>query len=133
MMASYHFMNIDWTLTVDMNKEKNYRYFLSLSEYLTGEYVRDETKKQATTTITIKFGNVSVGDIVALLLSWATPGGPRSLSAPWDILNSIPLNNLAIVIAIPDDKSKRNTITVKYPVTLTSLTNRRKRIRASMK
>lgn len=116
MMASYHFMNIDWTLTVDMNNNNSYRYFLSLSEYLTGEYVRDEAKKQ--TTITIKFGNVSVGDIVALLLSWATPGGPRSLSAPWDILNSIPLNNLAIVIAIPDDKSKRNTITVKYPVNL---------------
>jgi len=114
MMAFYNFMNIDWTLIVDMNNNKNYRYFLSLSEYLTGEYVYDEAKKQ--TTITIKFGNVSVGDIVALLLSWATPGGPRSLSAPWDILNSIPLNNLAIVIAIPDDKSKRNTITVKYPV-----------------
>jgi len=81
MMAAYNFMNIDWTLTVDMNNDKSYRYFLSLSEYLTGEYVRDEAKKQ--TTITIKFGNVSVGDIVALLLSWATPGGPRSLSAPW--------------------------------------------------
>ena len=116
MMASYHFMNIDWTLTVDMKNDSDYRYFLSLSEYLTGEYVRDEEKKQ--TTITIKFGNVSVGDIVALLLSWATPGGPRSLSAPWDILNSIPLNNLEIVITIPDDKAKRNTIAVKYPVDL---------------
>jgi len=116
MMASYHFMNIDWTLTVDMKDNSNYRYFLSLSEYLTGEYVRDEVKKQA--TITIKFGNVSVGDIVALLLSWATPGGPRSLSAPWDILNSIPLNNLEIVITIPDDKAKRDTIAVKYPADL---------------
>jgi hypothetical protein len=116
MMASYHFMNIDWTLTVDMNADDNYRYFLSLSEYLTGEYVRDEEKKL--TTITIKFGNVSVGDIVALLLSWATPGGPRTLSAPWDILNAIPLNNLEIVITMPDDKAKRNTITVKYPVDL---------------
>jgi len=116
MMASYHFMNIDWTLTVDMKNDTNYRYFLSLSEYLTGEYVRDAAKKQA--TIALKFGNVSVGDIVALLLSWATPGGPRSLSAPWDILNSIPLNNLEIVITIPDDKAKRNTITVKYPVDL---------------
>ncbi|MBL1278302.1 MAG: hypothetical protein COB30_019685 [Ectothiorhodospiraceae bacterium] len=116
MMASYHFMNIDWTLTVDMKDNSNYRYFLSLSEYLTGEYIRDDVKKQA--TITIIFGNVSVGDIVALLLSWAIPGGPRSLSAPWDILNSIPLNNLEIVITIPDDKAKRDTITVKYPADL---------------
>ena len=116
MMASYNFMNIDWTLTVDMNSDDSYRYFLSLSEYLTGEYLRDEAKKQ--TTITIKFGNVSVGDIVALLLSWATPGGPRSLSAPWDILNSIPLNNLEIVITMPDEKAKQNTIAVKYPVDL---------------
>ena len=116
MMAAYHFMNIDWTLTVDMKNDNEYRYFLSLSQYLTGEYIREEAKKQS--VITIKFGDVSVGDIVALLLSWATPGGPRSLSAPWDLLNSIPLNNLEIVITMPDDKAKRNTIAVKYPVNL---------------
>ncbi|HEY8096261.1 MAG TPA: hypothetical protein VIE65_09275, partial [Methylobacter sp.] len=113
MMASYTLLDIDWILTVDMKNKDDYRYFLSLSEYLTGEYVHDDKTKMA--TVTIKFGNVSVGDIVALMLSWATPGGPRSLSAPWDILNSIPLNNLAIVVTIPDDKTKRNTISIDYP------------------
>lgn len=108
MMASYTLLNIDWVLTVDMKNKDDYRYFLSLSEYLTGEYKTDPVTKD--TTVTIKFGNVSVGDIVALMLSWATAGGPRALSAPWDILNSIPLNNLQIVVNIT-----KSTISVDYP------------------
>ncbi|MDD5275150.1 MAG: hypothetical protein PHR16_03590 [Methylovulum sp.] len=108
MMASYTLLNIDWTLTVDMKNKDDYRYFLSLSEYLTGEYKTDPKTQE--TTITIRFGNVSVGDIVALMLSWATPGGPRTLSAPWDILNNIPLNNLQLVV-----NTTKGTIGINYP------------------
>lgn len=108
MMASYTLLNIDWTLTVDLRDKDDYRYYLSLSDYLTGEYKQDPKTKE--TTVTISFGDVSLGDIVALLLSWAMPGGPRALSAPWNLLDNIPLNRLALVVNITKKK-----ISISYP------------------
>lgn len=95
--AAYRLLGIDWMLTVEMNDKDNYRYFLSLSDTLTGAYLK---QPNGDTTVTIRFGDVSVGDIVALLLSWAVPGGPQALSSPWDLLNNIPLNNLELVVNI---------------------------------
>ncbi|UMR29485.1 hypothetical protein MJ904_20835 [Massilia sp. MB5] len=108
LMASYTLLNIDWTLTVDMRDKDDYRYFLSLSDYLTGEYKTDPKTKE--TTVTISFGNVSLGDIVALLLSWAVPGGARSLSPPWDLLNNIPLNNLVLIV-----NTTKKKVSISYP------------------
>ncbi|UTY59515.1 hypothetical protein [Massilia sp. erpn] len=108
MTASITLLNIEWTLTVDMRDANDYRYYLSLSDYLTGEYKTDPKTKE--TTVTIRFGNISLGDIVALLLSWAVPGGARSLSAPWNLLNNIPLNNLVLIVNIT-----KNKISISYP------------------
>jgi len=64
-------------------------------------------------SLTISFGNKSLGDILSFLIGLAEPGGNAKLPAPWSALNSVSLNGLQIQIFF-----KTGGISVTYPIKL---------------
>ena len=67
----------------------------------------------ANPSLTISFGNKSLGDILSFLIGLAEPGGNAKLPAPWSALNSVSLNGLQIQIFF-----KTGGISVTYPIKL---------------
>lgn len=67
----------------------------------------------ANPSLTISFGNKSLGEILSFLIGMAEPGGNAKLPAPWSALNSVSLNGLQIQIFF-----KTGSISVKYPIKL---------------
>ena len=61
--------------------------------------------------LVISFGNTTVGEILSWLIALADPGANAQLSAPWNALNSISLNNLTIKL----DFIKRS-VEIDYPL-----------------
>ena len=67
----------------------------------------------ANPSLTISFGNKSLGEILSFLIGLAEPGGNAKLPAPWSALNSVSLNGLQIQIFF-----KTGSIKVTYPIKL---------------
>lgn len=64
-------------------------------------------------SLSISFGNKSLGDILSFLIGLAEPGGNAKLSSPWSVLNSVSLNGLQIQIFF-----KTGSIKITYPIKL---------------
>ena len=61
----------------------------------------------------ISLGDISVGEIIEYLVGLANPYVEFRLDAPWDILNSLNLKNLALVVDLVD-----NTVGIEYRLDL---------------
>lgn len=63
-------------------------------------------------TATLKFREtVTVGSLIETMIGWLT-GSKYGLEAPWDVLNSIPLKNVALVYVFNTKDSSRNKVTL---------------------
>ncbi|WP_142786400.1 LysM peptidoglycan-binding domain-containing protein [Changchengzhania lutea] len=94
--------NIKWEfidITVYYDFKPDYQAFGIKWGLLEGKIVTTEDKKtkKKTSIATLGFTkSTTLGGIVETMISWAT-GSKFGLTSPWSILNSIPLNNLALV------------------------------------
>src|SRR5205085_11519269 len=68
----------------------------------------DPTTQDYTATLSI---NGSLGSVIEDMVSWAT-GSKFGLSSPWDFLNAIPLNNLALVYTFNKTDKSRNKVSL---------------------
>ncbi|MCU1236178.1 MAG: putative cell-wall-anchored protein SasA motif, partial [Candidatus Solibacter sp.] len=83
--------------------------FTFIFQAITAVYDNNQTKP----SLTISFGNTTVGAILEFLIKLADPGASSKLSSPWDALNSISLNGLQIQIFF-----KTKSISISYPISL---------------
>ena len=91
-------------LTAFYDFEPGYKSYGITWGMLTGKVLKKivdgKTHQQAILTFT---KSTTLGSIVETMVSWVT-GNTFGLAAPWNILNSIPLNNLSLVYDFTVDK-----------------------------
>jgi len=58
----------------------------------------DPKTNQKQTILTIRLGDLSLGEILDYLISLAVPGGNRRLSTPWDVLYQVNFKNLSLKV-----------------------------------
>ncbi len=64
----------------------------------TATLVKKGTGPKAETILTIKFGDLSLGEIITYLVNLADPSAGFKLTAPWNVLNSINLKGLNLEV-----------------------------------
>lgn len=100
LMATVNWLGIDMVVFYDYAPD--YASYGIRWGVLEGKVVKDG--KTGHTIATLSFTeSASIGSIVETFVSWAT-GAKFGLAAPWNILNSIPLNNLSLVYDFTDKK-----------------------------
>ena len=58
----------------------------------------DKKTQEKQSILTIRLGDLSLGEILEYLIDLALPGGNRRLSTPWDVLYQINFKNLSLVV-----------------------------------
>ena len=56
------------------------------------------SSQEKETILTVRLGDLSLGEILEYLIGMALPGETRRLSAPWDILYQINFKNLSLIV-----------------------------------
>ncbi|HEX8723277.1 MAG TPA: hypothetical protein VF736_21850 [Pyrinomonadaceae bacterium] len=65
------------------------------------------------TILTVRLGDLSLGEILEFLLDLAIPGGVRRLPSPWDVLYQINFKDLSLVVNLTT-----NDVEVRYDINL---------------
>jgi LysM repeat protein len=99
----------DIELQVQYAFAPNSSTFTFIFEGITAVY----TSNQTNPNLSISFGNMTLGDILAFLIRLGDPGASASLPSPWNALNAISLNGLQIQIFF-----KTKSISISYPINL---------------
>ncbi|WP_440134761.1 LysM peptidoglycan-binding domain-containing protein [Chitinophaga sancti] len=91
--------NISWNninITAFYNFNPDYQAYGITWGILTGEVEEKTVDGKVHQVATLRFNETTtIGSLVELMVSWAT-GTSFGLAAPWNVLNSIPLNNLSL-------------------------------------
>ncbi len=99
--------NITWNkinITAFYNFNPDYQSYGITWGILTGEVEAKNIDGKIHQIATLKFNETTtIGSLVEIMVSWAT-GSAFGLAAPWNVLNSIPLNNLSLVYDFTDNK-----------------------------
>src|SRR5262249_36493027 len=99
----------DIELQVQYAFAPNTSTYTFIFESITAVYTSNTTNPN----LSISFGNMTLGDILAFLIRLGDPGASASLPSPWNALNSISLNGLQIQIFF-----KTKSISITYPIKL---------------
>jgi LysM repeat protein len=65
------------------------------------------------TILTVRLGDLSLGEILDWLIGLAVPGGSRRLATPWDVLYQVNFKNLSLMVNLTT-----NEIALKYAIGL---------------
>lgn len=104
LLATVNWLGIELEVFYDFDPD--YASYGIRWELLQGKVVED--KKTGHTIATLSFTeSASIGSIVETFVSWAT-GTKFGLASPWNLLNSVPLNNLSLVYDFTDKKVSFN-------------------------
>jgi LysM repeat protein len=77
------------------------------------EIVTKDGKKVTKTLLTIRFGDLSLGEILEYLVGLAVPGESRRLPSPWDLLYQVNFRDLSLKVDLDT-----YDVEVEYPVGL---------------
>ncbi|SFD59816.1 LysM domain-containing protein [Chitinophaga sp. CF118] len=103
--------DITWNninITTFYNFNPDYQAYGITWGILTGEVEEKTIDAKVHQIATLKFNETTtIGSLVEIMVSWAT-GTSFGLAAPWNVLNSIPLNNLSLVYDFTDNKVSFN-------------------------
>ncbi|WP_083729552.1 LysM peptidoglycan-binding domain-containing protein [[Flexibacter] sp. ATCC 35208] len=102
---------ISWNninITAFYNFNPGYQAYGIIWGMLTGEVEDKNIDGKIHQIATLRFNDTTtIGSLVELMVSWAT-GNSFGLAAPWNVLNSIPLNNLSLEYDFTDNKVSFN-------------------------
>ncbi|GAA3927861.1 LysM peptidoglycan-binding domain-containing protein [Chitinophaga oryziterrae] len=95
-------------ITAFYNFNPDYKAYGITWGILTGEVEEKNIDGKIHQIATLKFKETTtIGSLVEIMVSWAT-GTSFGLASPWNVLNSIPLNNLSLVYDFTDNKVSFN-------------------------
>lgn len=99
--------DITWNgirITAFYNFKPGYQAYGITWGILSGEVETKTIDGKPHQVATLKFKDTTtIGSLVELMVSWVT-GSAFGLAAPWNMLNSIPLNNLSLIYDFTDNK-----------------------------
>ena len=94
--------NSNYTFAISYKQRALYATLTRTTKTIEGQQV-------TASILTVRFGDLSVGEIIEYLVNLANPYADFQLSAPWDILDSLNFKNLQLVIDLTND-----TVGVEY-------------------